>query len=108
MSTRLKPKRSNPDPASRRAAPRRRRYRQDPSRHAGRSSSPGYRRKPAASSCGDPGQPGRALLNHFKDQIPDFDAAFPEDSEKERGGALTPRSGTITELPPARLSEATD
>lgn len=81
MSNRRKPRRRNPDPALRRAEAE---ALVDKILHG----TPEGRVDPAIAEnlrqhlARNPGQPDRALLNHFKDQIPDFDAAFPEDLEK--------------------------
>ncbi len=81
MSNCRKPRRRNPDPASRRAEAE---ALVDKILHG----TPEGRFDPAIAEnlrqhlVRDPGQPDRALLNHVKDQIPDFDAAFPEDLKK--------------------------
>lgn len=81
MSNRRKPKRRNPDPASRRVEAE---ALVDEILHG----TPEGRVEPAIAEnlrqhlARNPDQPDRALLNHLKDQIPDFDAAFPEDLEK--------------------------
>lgn len=78
MSQEPAPKRPNPDPASRRA---------EAEALIGKilHGTPDGRVDPAVAEnlrlhlAQNPGQPDRALLNHFKDQLPGFNAVFPED-----------------------------
>lgn len=80
MSNRRKPKHTNPDPESRRAQA------QDlidkilhgtPDGRVDPTIAENLRKHLALN----PGQPDRALLNHLKEQMPGFDAVFPEDLE---------------------------
>jgi hypothetical protein len=78
MSNRRKPKGTPPDPDKRRAEAQ---VLIDKILHG----TPEGRVDPAVSEnlrkhlAAHPGQPDRALLAHFQDQIPGFDGVFPED-----------------------------
>jgi hypothetical protein len=80
MNERRKPKRTNPDPESRRAQAE---DLIDKILHGTRDGhvDPTIAENLRKHLALNPGQPDRALLNHLKDQMPDFDAVFPEDLE---------------------------